>query len=71
MLSPEAEALRVAIARSNSLIIDLIGGVILATNARNAIDIEKLRDTVDEVASRPDVDQLERACIERLLRLVP
>jgi hypothetical protein len=71
MTDAHFDALVEMMSRTTNFLIDMIGGVILACNERDAIEIEKLRTVLDDLASRPDVSRTERAMVERLLQLVP
>lgn len=64
------EALQAMMGRTMNLTLDLIAGVILACKERDALDIEKLREVFDLLASRPDVSTMERAAVERLLHII-
>lgn len=71
MNDPEVEALRRLMTQMTIFLIDVINGVILACNERQSIDTEKLREVFEGLASRPDIDGLDRAMTERLLKLFP
>ena len=64
------EALQVVMSRTLNLTLDLIAEVILACKERDAIDIEKLREAFDLLASSPDRSRMERAAMERLLDII-
>ena len=50
--------------------VDLIACVIFACDAKNSIDLEKLREALENAASNPTATKFERAPIERLLAVI-
>ena len=69
--SAETEAMIAVMERSVGFLTELIAVVIAACAGRNSLDEAKLRSMLDEIASRPDVNRVERALTERLLRTLP
>ena len=66
----QAAAIERALADAIGVVMDIIGGVVLACMAKDAIDIAKLREALDHVAANPGATRMERAMVERLLGLV-
>lgn len=71
MTNPEVEALRKVMTQINLLLADVISAIIVACNERQSIDTDKLRSVFENLVSRPDVDVLDRALLERMLKAFP
>ncbi len=69
--SAEVQAMMIVLERSVGFLTEVIAVVIAACAERNSLDEAKLRSMLDEIASRPDVNRVERALTERLLRTLP
>ena len=66
-----ADTLRKVMTEAFGTIVDMMAAIVTASHHDGNLDVTRLRETLEGMASRPDVSSLDRALGERLLVSMP